>query len=264
MDVIQDALKRANLPQVTSATESTNSENGSAASIEKFKNYRLDFPEEVFNEIQIILDNIRLSAKGTPLKIIGMAAAVPQEGASTIAALLALAAADNHRGGNGPPASRQQRLNVALLDANLRNPVVHRMFGLPAHPGLWEYLHEEIAPDAIVKVIPHLNFNIITAGEVDRELKSPIDTERLRSLLEYLKPKFDLIIVDIPSILRFPEARALAKLCEGVVLVVQSGRTRWELVEEARRFLEKAQVNVIGGVLNRRQFLIPAGLYRRL
>ncbi len=263
MDVIQDALKRAKLPQVTSARESANSEDGSA-SIEKFTDYRLDFPEEVVNEIQIILDNIRLSAKSQPFKIIGIAAAATREGASTIAALLALVAAENRKGSNGAPVSRQQRLSVALLDANLRNPAVDKMFGLSNHPGLWEYLHEEIPLNAIVQFIPHLNLNIIPAGDVSYELQSPVDSERLVTLLEFLKPKFDLVILDIPSVLRFPEAKAIASLCDGVVLVVQAGRTRWEVVEEAKRLLEKAQVNVIGGVLNRREFFIPEGLYHRL
>ena len=76
--------------------------------------------------------------------------------------------------------------------------------------------------------------------------------EKLKSYLDILKTKIEFILLDIPPLLQYSEGIALSKLCDGIILVIEAGETRWEIVQQANRLLEKAHVNLIGGVLNRK------------
>ena len=79
-----------------------------------------------------------------------------------------------------------------------------------------------------------------------------------------LKNQFEFVFLDLPPYLHSTHSKLLTRLCDGVVLVVQAGRTRWQTVAETRRLLEKANIPILGGVLNRREFSIPELFYRML
>ena len=83
-------------------------------------------------------------------------------------------------------------------------------------------------------------------------------------IMQKLRERFDLTIFDSSSILDNPESLLLASRMDGVVLVVQAGKTRWEVAKSARRDLETASVNVLGAILNKQQFVIPQAIYKRL
>jgi Mrp family chromosome partitioning ATPase len=105
---------------------------------------------------------------------------------------------------------------------------------------------------------------LITAGQKRWNPLAPIDFEKFKSLLSYVKPHFAFVVLDIPPVLRFAEAIALSRQCEGLILVVRANQTRWEIVAEAKRLLEKSGVNILGAVLNRRKFYIPEKIYQKL
>ena len=72
-----------------------------------------------------------------------------------------------------------------------------------------------------------------------------------------MRPFLYFIFIDIPPLLEYAEGITLSKLCDGVVLNVKSGSTRWESVQEAKGLLEKANVNILGTILNRRKSYVP-------
>ena len=75
---------------------------------------------------------------------------------------------------------------------------------------------------------------------------------------------FEFVILDLPEISGMDSTTRLAALSDGVLLVVQADNTRWQAVDRAKQILVKAQANVLGTVINRRQFPIPEWLYARL
>jgi Mrp family chromosome partitioning ATPase len=135
---------------------------------------------------------------------------------------------------------------------------------MPLEGGLGELLTDEILPPAAIKNISASDLKLITAGQKRWNPLAPIDFEKFKSLLSYVKPYFEFVILDIPPVLRFAEGIALSKQCDGLILVVRANQTRWEIVAEAKRLLEKSGVNILGAVLNRRKFYIPEKIYRRL
>lgn len=86
----------------------------------------------------------------------------------------------------------------------------------------------------------------------------------LRQVLDASVTGFDWVILDGPPVLESPDASALGALADGVVLVVQAGRTKRPVLTRAADLLRKAGARVLGSVLNRRVLEIPEFIYRRI
>jgi Mrp family chromosome partitioning ATPase len=87
---------------------------------------------------------------------------------------------------------------------------------------------------------------------------------QLRQVLESSTEGFDWVLVDGPPVLESPDASALGALADGVVLVVQAGRTKRPVLTRTADLLHKAGARVLGSVLNRRVLEIPEFIYRRI
>ena len=79
-----------------------------------------------------------------------------------------------------------------------------------------------------------------------------------------LRRQYSAIICDLPPVLEQGPAMQIAGIMDGVVLVVEAEKTRWEVANKARNALLLADSNVIGTILNKRQFHIPEWLYKTL
>ena len=79
-----------------------------------------------------------------------------------------------------------------------------------------------------------------------------------------LRGAFDYILVDMPSLAEFSLALAVSKHVDGVVVVIESGRTRWPIVQNAEDQLKRAGASVIGAFLNKRRYYVPKRLYNWL
>ena len=75
---------------------------------------------------------------------------------------------------------------------------------------------------------------------------------------------YDLIIFDSSPIIHYPETPMLASATDGLFLVLEAENTRWEVAEAARTNLEMAHVNILGAILNKRDYFIPPSIYRLL
>lgn len=76
-----------------------------------------------------------------------------------------------------------------------------------------------------------------------------------------MREGFDFTLLDAPPITLHPESASLARWTDGVILVVQAGKTRWEVIQQAQAQLQMAGAKILGVVLNRRKFVIPRFLY---
>lgn len=153
---------------------------------------------------------------------------------------------------------------VLLVDANVRNPVLHDLFNLEKRAGLTELLTGGKAlADAISKTeIP--NLSIITSGVPPSNPSSIFQSKLLDSLLEQMKGQADWVLFDAPPIHSYNDASTLAGKMDGVIMVLQAESTRWEVAQSARERIESEKVKVLGAVLNRRKMYIPGWAYRLL
>jgi len=153
---------------------------------------------------------------------------------------------------------------VLLVDANLRNPTLHDSFNLEKKSGLTELLLENNSLEDVIKKTPVKNLSVITSGIPHSNPFSIFESQSLDSFIEQMKDQADWILFDSPPINSYNDSSTLAAKMDGVVMVVQSEKTRWEVAQSARKKIESNRVKILGTVLNRRKHHIPEWAYKML
>jgi len=153
---------------------------------------------------------------------------------------------------------------VLLVDANLRNPSLHGAFDLERENGLTELLLNQRTLEEVIKEtgIPHLF--VITSGVFFSNPFVILESDSLKTRTEEMKANADWVLLDCPAITSCNDAASLAGSVDGLILVVEAERTRWEVAENARKSIKSGNGNVLGVVLNKRRYHIPNWLYKRL
>jgi polysaccharide biosynthesis transport protein len=187
-----------------------------------------------------------------PPRMIVVTSCETGEGVSTVASNLAATLA----GADEKP--------VVLVDANIAHPTIHRLLGLELSPGLAEQIGDKTSPESVIKSCPVDNLDIIPAGKRLTESCGIFDSSSFRLLVDHLKQNYGHIVFDAPSLKDSSAAMHLGSMGDGVILVAEAERSRWESVERARAELSKVKARVLGVVLNKRRFPIPELFYQRL
>ena len=177
-------------------------------------------------------------AIGDGRKCIGVTSATAGEGKTTTAVNLALAL------GLG------QRHRVALVDANLRAPSVHAMLGLRPTAGLVDVIEERVPLESALWRFRSDHLYVLPAGQT-ADPHAIVASRRLGLLLQELRRRFDVVIVDAAPILPTADALTLGPELDGALLVVRAGRTPREVVRLAIDALP--DVPLLGCVLHRVQ-----------
>jgi capsular exopolysaccharide synthesis family protein len=181
--------------------------------------------------------SIMLSASGRPPCILMITSANPSEGKSTIASNLAQSFAVYDR-------------KTAIIDCDLRKPRVHKIFSLPAQPGLTNYLSGNASLEEILLTTVIPNLTLIAAGARPPNPLNLLQSEIFKDLLQELRGKFHHIIIDTPPILGFTDARMVSSLVDGVILVVKQNSTHKVAGNLARQLLSQIHAPILGAVLN--------------
>ena len=183
--------------------------------------------------------NVRFSTLGKSMQVLLITSANASEGKSTTAANLAAAVAETGK-------------KVALVDADLRRPSLHRAFGLENHTGLTTALLKDTpALGDVFRPAPYASLLLMTSGPLPPNPAELLDWEGFDILLERLKRDVDLVVLDSPPVLAVADARILAAKADATILVIDSGRTRAGAVRKALQALTTANATVLGVVLNK-------------
>ncbi|RPI58858.1 MAG: polysaccharide biosynthesis tyrosine autokinase, partial [Chloroflexi bacterium] len=173
-----------------------------------------------------------------PLRCLVVTSALAAEGKTTTVANLAVVIA---QGGK----------RVVLVDADLRRPAVHRLFGMPNRGGLTDALVEEPAAlNSFLRDTAVENLRVLTSGPIPPNPQELLGSQRMEDLLQRLQGEADVVLVDTPPSLVVADANVLAARTDGVLLVVNADRTRRVAVQQAAEGLRQVGANLVGGVLN--------------
>jgi len=176
--------------------------------------------------------------------------ASPDEGKSVVCANLAvsLAAIEGKK--------------VLVIDGNLRKPAMHRFFETRIQNNFVGMLSKKdpIKPDST----DIRNLDVIATTQDVSEPSRLLASDAIRDFINKVKDKYDYVIFDSPALVSYPEASTLGFNVEGIIFVVRFGQTKHEVVERAKALLDKSQRKILGAVLNGVEYVIPAGLYKRL
>jgi len=149
---------------------------------------------------------------------------------------------------------------VAIVDADLRRPRIHRLLGFTPRRGLSDILSGEALPEdvLITNSVPRLT--ILPGGRSSKTPAEMLASPRMRQLVEELKTRFDFIIFDTPPVLTVADAIVLGPMTDGVILVIQAGKVRKRPVERAVELLHNSKL--LGFVLNRGDLVLSHYGYR--
>ena len=157
-------------------------------------------------------------------------------------------------------ADKAHGATVLLIDADARGGAACGRFGLKPATGIQDALaNNRPVEEAIVQSgSSHLYLSVLSTSGVHADSKSLI------SALDRLRDEFDYILFDAPPALESATGLAISSMADGMVLVVEAEKTRWQVAESVRDAVEKQGGNVLGVVLNKRQYHIPEFVYKRL
>jgi protein-tyrosine kinase len=170
------------------------------------------------------------------LKKVLITSALPREGKSFIAANLAQVIV------------QQRGRRALLIDADLRGPRLHSALGTAATPGLAQYLLGETDEFGVVQRGPMENLFFISSGGPVTNPAELVANGKLKFLLSRVEPLFDWIILDSPPAVPVSDAALLADYCDGVLMVVRSNATPFDIARKARQ--EFRDKHLLGVVLN--------------
>jgi Mrp family chromosome partitioning ATPase len=156
---------------------------------------------------------------------------------------------------------------VMVVEANLRQPSFDKIMKLKAAGSLLGILQKSGRLRDAIEKVDHYGFSVMPAGRAqvtDSLIPYESDLERFRDVLTVLRKKYRYILVDSPPVIPFNDATRICEVTDGVVLVVESERTRSEVVDHALDRLKSAGAEMLGIILNKREFHIPKGIYRFL
>ena len=185
-----------------------------------------------------IRTSIEFSNLDKEMKIINVTSSMQNEGKTTVIANLAVSYANLDK-------------KVLLLEGDLRNPSVHRMFNISNINGLTDVLLNNKAFADCVHCTEVKNLHILTCGSMPPNPSEILSSKRMKEFITSLKEYYDYIFIDAPPIGIVTDAGIISTYSDGCIFVVGSKQCDIEMAKIAKKRLEDVNANIIGAVLNK-------------
>lgn len=197
--------------------------------------FNTDSNKSFSESIRTIRTSVVLSAMDEPHKILVVTSSVPGEGKSTVAANLAYALG--------------QMENVLLIDADMRRPTLAKNFGFPVGtPGLANLIAGTAKLEECIKNVEGVD--MLSAGSVPPNPLELLSSPRFAEVIEYLREKYDRVIIDSPPTQAVSDALVLGTMANALIYVIRSDSTAKPLVIKGIGQLLQSNAPVTGIVLN--------------
>lgn len=183
-------------------------------------------------------NNILFMSAENPIKTITVTSSLKSEGKSSIASNLAVTF-----GMDGA--------KVLLLDLNLREPALDRYFKLEGTKGFTDSISGKIALQDFIVHHPAKGIDILLSGTLTSDPGRLIDSPELREVISTLHKSYDIVIIDTPPIMRVSDAIVIGRVTDGILYVVEFGKTTSPMIEYGLSLIKRSGIDIIGFVLNK-------------
>lgn len=178
------------------------------------------------------------AALDKPVETLIVTSATPDEDKSTVLANIAVTMAQGER-------------RTILVDADLRRPRLHEMFGSANDQGLTNMIVEEAALDDPPLAATGVdNLWLLPSGPLPPNPADILGSRKMEQVIAALRARADVVLFDAPPVVAVTDAAVLGTKVDGVLLVVCAGRTRREHAQRAKELLERVHVRIVGAVLS--------------
>lgn len=192
----------------------------------------------VAERFRMLRTAIGLATEDQPAQVILVAGGTRGAGTTTVAANVAAALAQAGR-------------RVAVVDADMREPSMHRVFGVAAGPGLSDVIASDSATvDSVVRATAADGVMLVPAGAAVANASELLSSPRFDAMIRTLRERFDAIVIDSPPALLLTDATLLAAKCDATIIVARGDVTRRSEIAGAVEMLRPAAKRMLGVVLN--------------
>lgn len=179
--------------------------------------------------------NLSFYSLDKPLRTLMVTSPAAGEGKSTTIANLAVTMAQSGR-------------RTIIVDTDLRRPALHELFGAQMSPGLTDAMMAA-AGDLPLQKTAVDNLWLLSSGPKPPNPADLLGAERMEQIIAQLTEQADIVLFDAPPVMAAADAAILGARVDGVLLVIQAGKTRRDHSERAREVLEKSRARVVGAAL---------------
>ncbi|MGB9521788.1 MAG: polysaccharide biosynthesis tyrosine autokinase, partial [Anaerolineales bacterium] len=182
--------------------------------------------------------NLQFASVDKPLRTVLVTSPSPADGKTTITANLGVVLAQSGR-------------KVAIVDADMRRPMVQEKLKLPNRTGLSSlFVSNKIDLNVTLQKTNTENLYALTTGSIPPNPAELLGSEKMNEILSEIGKMVDIIIIDSPPVIAVTDSAILANRVDGVLLVVKPGQTKVEAARQAVEQLKRAGANLFGVVLN--------------
>ena len=186
---------------------------------------------------RVLRTSVLLSVAGKPPKKILFTSGRPGEGKTTTTVNTAISLAQL-----GSP--------VLIIDCDLRKPWTHKLFNINPIHGLSTYLSRDADVDDFIQELSIPNLSLLPCGRIPPNPAELLSSPKMKELLETLSERYEHILIDSPPLMNVTDPVILSTLSDGVILVVNGGKSKRQVVRRARQELSNVGANILGVVLN--------------
>lgn len=143
----------------------------------------------------------------------------------------------------------QMGKRTLLIDSDMRNPTIHRMFSIPVKNGLSEIL-AGLTDNITVSKTEIENLSVLTGGKIPPNPAELLASSRMDKLLEFVKEHYDCVFIDTPPVNLVTDATVFAQKTTGYIMIVKSNANDSADVKTAVSNLDNIGGNILGFILN--------------
>ena len=198
----------------------------------------IDQKSPIAEAYRTIRTNISFSDVDNEIQTILFTSTKQNEGKSTVIANVAYSF------------SKLENCKVLLMDLDLRNPTVHKMFSVSNTYGLMDNLKNDRPIEKCIHKIEE-NIHVLPTGSMPPNPAEVLSSKKMAHFLKNIKTKYDYIFIDAPPVGVVSDATIISKNVDGVMYVVGANETDLSHAQVAIENLRKADANIIGAVLNK-------------
>lgn len=194
---------------------------------------------QISEAYRVLRTNLQFSAVGSQVATFMVTSSNAGEGKTTTLANLGVALAQTGK-------------RTILVDTDLRRPALHKIFGLPNSIGLTSMLlDEKLSLQDVLTPTDVPNLRLLCSGPRPPNPSELLENPRMDQIIAALKADADVVMFDSPPVLAVADSTILAQKIHGVLLVVEMGQTRTEIVRRAVGVLKQVDAKLLGVVMNK-------------
>ena len=196
---------------------------------------------EIAAQLSEAIDGVRATlmhdSTSQPRQVVLVTSPASMEGCTTVASHLALSLTRAGR-------------RTLLIDGDLREPSLHKLFGMPVEDGMSELLRSEIDVADAIRPTNTEGLWLLTAGQCDMDAIHALATDQLQPIFEKLRAEFDFVIIDGAPLLGLSDSISIGQHVDGAILTLLRDHSEIRKVVQSTELLKSMGIRLIGTVVN--------------